>query len=96
MDEVLRSVVEKIDPPMVDDSKDDEKKKLNPLKAFLFDARYVPNRGVACLIKIMGGGFLDFQKIKQLTSYHTGKRYDVYDVGIVKPMLSKTDVLPEG
>ena len=44
----------------------------------------------------MGGGILDFQKVKQLTSYHTGKRYDVYDVGIVKPMLSKTEVLPQG
>lgn len=64
VDEVLRTVVERIDPPKVDDSNDDENQKLNPLKAFLFDARYVPNRGVACLIKIMGGGFLDFQKIK--------------------------------
>jgi len=26
-----------------------------PFKAFLFDAKFVPSRGVACLIKIMGG-----------------------------------------
>jgi hypothetical protein len=27
-----------------------------PFRAFLFDARYVPSRGVACLIKVMSGG----------------------------------------
>jgi len=27
----------------------------NPFKAFLFDAKFVPSRGVACLIKIMAG-----------------------------------------
>ena len=51
-------------------------------KAFLFDARYVPNRGVACLIKIMGGQ-LDYETLRVVTSYHTGKRYDVYEVGVV-------------
>lgn len=54
-----------------------------PFRAFLFDARYVPSRGVACLIKVMSGGQFDFQKIKALTSYHTGKKYDLYDLGIV-------------
>ena len=31
-----------------------------PCTAFLFDAKYVPNRGIACLIKIMGGGGMDY------------------------------------
>ena len=66
------------------------------LTAFLFDARFVPSRGVACLVKIMGGGALDFQKLRVLSSYHTGKRYDVYDIGIVQPEMKKTDYLPEG
>lgn len=66
------------------------------MKAFLFDARYIPSRGVACLIKCMGGGSIDFQKLKFLTSYHTGKRYDIYDVGVVQPGLTKTDYLPQG
>jgi translation elongation factor EF-4 len=68
----------------------------NHLKAFLFDARYVPNRGVACLIKIMGGGQLDWAKLKFLTSYHTGIKYDLYDVGIVQPQMKKTGYLPQG
>ena len=44
----------------------------------------------------MGGGALDFQKIKCLSSYHTGKKYDIYDVGIVQPEMTKTEFLPEG
>lgn len=44
----------------------------------------------------MGGGAFDFQKLRVLSSYHTGKRYDVYDVGIVQPAMKRTDYLPEG
>ena len=73
VDQVFDAIINRIDPPQIEH---------NEFKAFLFDARYVPNRGVACLIKIMGGK-LDFQKLKLLNSFHTGKRYDVYDVGIV-------------
>ena len=69
------AVINRIKPP----PSDEEEK----MRAFLFDARYIPNRGVACLIKCMGGGSIDFQKLKFLTSYHTGKRYDIYDVGVV-------------
>lgn len=67
-----------------------------PFKAFLFDAKFVPSRGVACLIKIMGGQNFDFTKMKHLTSYHTSKRYDIYEVGIVQPEMKKTDFLRQG
>jgi translation elongation factor EF-4 len=53
VDQVFDAIVNKISPPPIQQD-------LNSLTAFLFDARYVPNRGVACLIKIMGGGPLDF------------------------------------
>lgn len=76
VDQVLDAVIQRISPPKKSDD-------LEPLRCFLFDARYVPNRGVACLVKIMGGQYLDFQKLKMLTSYHTGKRYDLYDIGVV-------------
>jgi len=39
------------------------------LKAFLFDAKFVPNRGVQCLIKIMSGQ-LNVQFIRNMMSYH--------------------------
>ena len=59
-----------------DDSKKD--KSSDPLKCFLFDARFVPERGgVACLIKVMSGT-LNNDKIKQLMSYQTKKRYEIY------------------
>ena len=44
----------------------------------------------------MGGGALDFLKLKHFCSYHTGKRYDIYDIGIVQPEMLRTDYLPEG
>jgi translation elongation factor EF-4 len=53
VDQVLDCVINRIDPPVTP-------KKDDPLRCFLFDARYVPNRGEACLVKIMGGSFLDF------------------------------------
>lgn len=49
VDDVFQQVIERIKPPN-EDAKDNSNK---PMKAFLFDARFVPNRGVACLIKIM-------------------------------------------
>lgn len=53
------------------------------MKCFLFDARYVPERGgVACLVKVMSG-VLDNDNIKQLMSYHKRKRYEIYQVGVV-------------
>lgn len=55
---------------------------MKPLKAFLFDARFVQSRGVACLIKIMSGT-LNMQNIRHLMSYHRLKRYDIFEVGIV-------------
>ena len=59
----------------------------DPLKCFLFDARYVPERGgVACLIKVMSG-ILDANSAKQLMSYHMRRRYEIYQIGIVQPDL---------
>ena len=34
------------------------------LKMFLFDARFVKDKGVACFVKVMSGRSLDFEKIK--------------------------------
>jgi translation elongation factor EF-4 len=71
-------VIERIPKPF---SNSDELKKEN-LKAFLFDAKFIPNRGVQCLIKIMSGT-LNVQFLRHMMSYHRQKRYDVFEVGIV-------------
>lgn len=65
------------------------------MKAFLFDARFIPMRGVACLIKIMEGS-LNTEKMRHLMSYHKMKRYDIYEVGIVQPFLTPTSTLNVG
>ena len=53
------------------------------MKCFLFDARFVPERGgVACLIKVMSG-VLDNDNVRQMMSYHMRRRYEIYQVGIV-------------
>jgi len=44
----------------------------------------------------MGGAPMDFMKLKQIVSYHTSKRYDVFEVGIVQPDMKKIDYLPQG
>lgn len=74
---------EKLDIKRREGGSEEIKGKDEPFKAFLFDARYVPNRGVACLLKIMSGGHFDQNKLRFLRSYHTGNRYDVYEIGIV-------------
>lgn len=62
----------------------------------MFDAKYVQNRGIACLVKVMSGANFDFEKLRCLASYHTGKKYDVYEVGIVQPQMRPTKYLPQG
>lgn len=82
--ELLQKIVEIVSPP----PKPAEELETS-LKCFLFDARYVPNRGVACLIKVMQGTF-NFEQVRQLISFHKGKRYEIYEIGVVQPELSPT------
>ena len=49
-----------------------------PLKCFLFDARFDHDRGgVACFVKVMSGVF-DHNTVRQLYSYHNKRRYEIY------------------
>ena len=50
---LLEQTIEKIPPPISEEEQ--LKASKQPLKAFLFDARFVQSRGVSCLIKIMSG-----------------------------------------
>lgn len=77
-DQVLEAIVEQI--PAPDSSKSEEEA---PFRGFLFDAFFVPSRGVACLIKVMSGANFSFETLRALTSYHTGKKYDIYELGLV-------------
>lgn len=60
VEKVLASIIERVPPPPP--PQDQETKDI--LKCFLFDARFVPERGgVACLIKVMSG-VLDNDKVR--------------------------------
>lgn len=77
VEEVFASIIERVPPPSPPATDP------NVLKCFLFDARFVPERGgVACLIKVMSG-VLDIESVRQIMSYHMRKRYEVYQIGIV-------------
>jgi translation elongation factor EF-4 len=56
VDTVFKAIIESLPPPPAPENE--------ILKAFLFDARFVPTRGVACLIKVMSG-CLTVEKVKQ-------------------------------
>jgi len=94
----LDAVVDRIPPPSFSELEDKTESEIEemPMKAFLFDTRFVQDRGVACLIKIMGGSALDVHTIRNIISYHTSKRYDVYEVGVVQPNMTPTEYLRPG
>lgn len=85
--DLLDTIIERVPPPTnkIDDA----------LKCFLFDARFVPSRGVACLVKVMQGSF-NIDAVRQLISFHKGKRYEIYEIGVVQPELSPTKLLKTG
>lgn len=87
VDKIFEAVIERIPPPDIVPSE--------ILKCFLFAARYVPNRGVACLIKVMSGTF-NIESVRQLMSFHNAKRYEIYEAGIVQPDLVPTGLLKSG
>lgn len=49
-DQVLEAIIERIQPPVSIPQEEEA-----PFRGFLFDAFFVPSRGVACLIKVMNG-----------------------------------------
>ncbi|XP_068085950.1 translation factor GUF1 homolog, mitochondrial isoform X2 [Anabrus simplex] len=74
VDDVLRAVVERISPPSVDRS--------STFRALLFDSWYDRYRGAISLIYITDGSLAPGDEI---TSVHSGKSYEVRDVGLLRP-----------
>ncbi len=77
---LLKEIIAKVPPPP---SAPRERR----LKALLFDAQYVKDKGVLCMLAVLSG---EVRKGMALLSFHTSKRYDIFEVGVVTPELRTT------
>ncbi|KAF9246426.1 P-loop containing nucleoside triphosphate hydrolase protein [Melanogaster broomeanus] len=82
---VLQAIIDRIPPPsaLVD----------KPLKALLFDSHYDRYRGVISLVSLHDGVI---RKGDKIASCHSGKKYEVQEVGIMHPEELPTTSLQPG
>ncbi|KAJ7074297.1 P-loop containing nucleoside triphosphate hydrolase protein [Mycena amicta] len=85
VDHVLQAIIDRIPPPTGSAQ--------DPLKAFLFDSFYDRYRGVISLVAVQNGVL---KKGDRIASYHTGKKYEVVEVGIMHPEETPTSSLYPG
>ncbi len=85
VEEVLEAIIQRLPPPAGDSEA--------PLQALIFDAQYDPYRGAVLLVRVMEGSLHPGQKILLM---HTGKEYDVEEVGLLQLKRVKTDELAAG
>ena len=85
VDELIEAIVEKLPPPSGDAAK--------PLQALIFDAQYDAYRGVVVLCKVAEGTLQPGQSIRFM---HTGKEYDVEEVGLLQLKRVKKKELAAG
>lgn len=85
MASLFPAIIEHIDPPAA---------MLHlPFKSLLIDSWYDNYLGVIALIRVFDGEISAGQKI---TAYHTGRSYDVSEVGVMHPERTKTASLRSG
>ena len=85
IDDVLEAVVTKLPPPKGDPEE--------PLRALIFDAQYDIYRGVVLLCRVKEGTIRPGQKVFLM---HTGKEYEIEEVGLLQLKRVKTDELEAG
>jgi GTP-binding protein LepA len=85
IEDVLEAIVERLPPPAGDPGK--------PLQALIFDAQYDPYRGAVLLVRVMEGTLRPRQLIRLM---HTGKEYEVEDVGLLQLKKVKKEALAAG
>ncbi len=71
---VLDKIITAVPPPSGDESA--------PLKALIFDSYYDNYKGAVCLVRIIDGCVREGVKIRMM---HSGKEFDVTEVGIFNP-----------
>ncbi|MBU1008265.1 translation elongation factor 4 [Candidatus Dependentiae bacterium] len=85
IENTLAAIIERTQPPT------GSKKK--PFKALLFDSWFDEYRGVICLLEIIDG---TVEKGDKIVAAHTGRGYEVLDIGLMYPEPTPTDVLYTG
>jgi GTP-binding protein LepA len=85
IDDLLEAIVQRLPPPTGDPQE--------PLKALIFDAQYDSYRGVVLLCRVRQGALRAGQTLR-LT--HTGKEYDVEEVGLLRLKKVKRNELSAG
>ncbi|KAE8629504.1 hypothetical protein XENTR_v10000505 [Xenopus tropicalis] len=85
VERVLQEVITKIPPPKME--------RMSPLKALLFDSTFDHYRGVVANVALFGG---EVTKGHKILSAHTGKSYEVNEVGILTPEEVPADKLYAG
>jgi GTP-binding protein LepA len=85
IDELLEAIVAKLPPPTGDANQ--------PLQALIFDAQYDAYRGVVVVCKVEEGTLKPGQTIRLM---HTGKEYEVEEVGLLQLKRVKKPELPAG
>ena len=85
IEEILEAVVERIPPPAEDED--------HLLRASVFDSVYDAFRGVVSYVRVVSGSMKRGTRIKL---FHTPKSYEVKEVGVFTPKMSKRDELVAG
>ena len=85
IDEILEAIVQRLPAPEGDPAV--------PLQALIFDAQYDPYRGVVMLCRVRQGTLRAGQTLRLM---HTGKEYDVEEVGLLRLKKDKRNQLAAG
>ena len=85
IEEILEAVVERIPAPVENPDK--------LLRASVFDSIYDPFRGVVSYVRVMSGSMKRGTRIKL---FHTPKTYEIKEVGVFTPGMTKRDELVAG
>ncbi len=85
IDEILEAIVQRLPAPEGDPEA--------PLQALIFDAQYDSYRGVVLLCRVRQGALRAGQTVRLM---HTGKEYDVEEVGLLRLKKDKRNELAAG
>lgn len=93
VDDVLKAIVERTTPlPGTVDGQIQEREGTG-LRALVFDSWYDSFKGVVALVSIMDGAM---RKGNTILSAHSGKKYEVLDIGVNYPDAKSTGILRKG